>query len=229
MNSGTCQRRLYRRIGRSSGPFRNGRSGHPLLDEIGEVPLPMQAKLLRVLQERELERVGDTRTRHVDVRILAATNRDLKQEVDAGRFREDLYYRLSVFPLHVPAARAPRGHSQIGRPLHRAERQADEPPIPRLTQAALSQLTAHTWPGNVRELQNVVERAVILSQGRTLEIQLQSAPAPSPKMLSASAPSASTVATRQELKRQEQENIAQALQLAKGKILDQTVPPSCWV
>jgi len=201
------------------GRFEMADHGTLFLDEIGEVPLPMQAKLLRVLQEGEFERVGDTHTRHVDVRILAATNRDLKQEVEAGRFRQDLYYRLSVFPLHIPPLRERREDIPklavhfIAQSAKRMNRRS-----PRLTQAALSQLAAHNWPGNVRELQNVVERAVILSQGRTLDIHLQSAPSRAPEVPSAPAPSASQVATRQEWRRQERENIAQALRLTKGKI-----------
>ncbi|MEK6804977.1 MAG: sigma 54-interacting transcriptional regulator [Nitrospirota bacterium] len=201
------------------GRFEMADHGTLFLDEIGEVPLPMQAKLLRVIQEREFERVGDTRTRNVNVRVVAATNRDLKQEVEAGRFRQDLYYRLSVFPLHIPPLRERREDIPklaihfVAQSAKRMNRRA-----PRLTQAVLSQLAAHNWPGNVRELQNVVERAVILSQGRTLDIHLQSAPSRAPEVPSAPTPPASQVATRQEWRRQERDNITQALRLAKGKI-----------
>lgn len=201
------------------GRFEMADHGTLFLDEIGEVPLPMQAKLLRVIQEREFERVGDIRTRHVDVRILAATNRDLKREVDAGRFRQDLYYRLSVFPLHIPPLRERREDIPklaahfIAQSAKRMNRR-----VPRLTQGVLSQLAAHSWPGNVRELQNVVERAVILSQGRTLDIHLPSSPSRAPGVPLAPAPPASQVATRQEWKRHERENIAEALRLAKGKV-----------
>jgi transcriptional regulator with GAF, ATPase, and Fis domain len=129
----------------------------------------MQAKLLRVLQEQELERIGDTRTRRVNVRIIAATNRDLRKEVDAGHFRQDLFYRLSVFPIEVPPLRERRedipllaAHfvRQSARRMNRAN--------PKIDQAALAELAAYDWPGNVRELQNTVERAVILSQGGAL-------------------------------------------------------------
>ncbi len=201
------------------GRFEMADRGTLFLDEIGEVPLPMQAKLLRVLQEGEFERVGDTRTRYVDVRILAATNRDLKQEVEAGRFRQDLYYRLSVFPLHIPPLRERREDIPklavhlIAQSAKRMNRRA-----PRLTQAALSQLTAHTWPGNVRELQNVVERAVILSQGGPLRIPLQSSPARESSVPSPPSFPAARLATREDLKRQERENITQALRLTKGRI-----------
>ena len=145
------------------GRFELADGGTLFLDEIGEVPLAMQAKLLRVLQEQEIERVGDTRTRKVNVRIIAATNRDLKKEVEAGRFRQDLFYRLSVFPIEIPPLRERRDDivplathfvKQTARRMNR--------PAPRVTQATLTQLTAHDWAGNVRELQNAVERAVIL-------------------------------------------------------------------
>lgn len=199
------------------GRFEMADRGTLFLDEIGEVPLSMQAKLLRVLQEGEFERVGDLRTRPVDVRIVAATNRDLKREIEAGRFREDLYYRLSVFPVHIPPLRERREDIPklalhfIAQSAQRMNRR-----VPRVTQAVLSQLAAHDWPGNVRELQNVVERAVILSQGSALRIPLQSSPArsvPSPLP-----PPAARLATREDLKRQERENIMQALRLTKGKI-----------
>ncbi|HRC44725.1 MAG TPA: sigma 54-interacting transcriptional regulator, partial [Nitrospira sp.] len=151
------------------GRFELADRGTLFLDEIGEVPLPMQAKLLRVLQEGEFERVGDTRTRKVNVRIVAATNRDLKREVEAGRFREDLFYRLSVFPIHIPPLRERRedipalARHFIARSAQRLNRRT-----PRLTPAVSSLLVGHDWPGNVRELQNVVERAVILAQGGPL-------------------------------------------------------------
>jgi transcriptional regulator with GAF, ATPase, and Fis domain len=123
----------------------------------------MQAKLLRVLQERELERVGDTRTRKVNVRIIAASNRNLKKEVDEGRFRQDLFYRLSVFPIEVPPLRERREDvvplavhfiRQSARRMNRRE--------PQISKAALDQLASYHWPGNVRELQNTIERAIIL-------------------------------------------------------------------
>lgn len=199
------------------GRFEVADRGTLFLDEIGEVPLAMQAKLLRVLQEGEFERVGDLRTRSVDVRIIAATNRDLKREVEAGRFREDLYYRLSVFPIHIPPLRERREDIPklalhfIAQSAQRMNRR-----VPRVTQAMLSQLAAHDWPGNVRELQNVIERAVILSQGSALRIPLQSSPARS--VTSPPFPPAARLATREDLKRQERENITQALRLTKGRI-----------
>src|SRR5262249_59462340 len=135
-------------------------------DEIAEVPLSMQPKLLRVLQEKELERVGETRPRKVDVRIVAATNRNLAQEVEAGRFRADLFYRLNVFPIENPPLRERREDVPVlaehfvqaaARRLHRQP--------PRLGEAALRQLAAREWPGNIPQLQNVIQRAVVLAGG----------------------------------------------------------------
>jgi two-component system response regulator AtoC len=155
--------------GDKAGLFEQANGGTLLLDEIGELPVPLQAKLLRVLQEGEIRRVGDQRTRKVDVRVLAATARDLEAEAQAGRFREDLFYRLNVVAIHLP-------------PL--AERRADIAPLARhfvarlgqrfgrplaLSEAAVAWLEARDWPGNVRELENAIERAVVLSGKETLE------------------------------------------------------------
>lgn len=189
------------------------------LDEISEVPLAMQPKLLRVLQERELERVGDTRTRKVNVRLIAATNRDLKKEVDAGRFCQDLFYRLSVFPIEVPPLRerrddlaplAARFQAQSARRMNR--------PAPRITQAALSQLAAHDWPGNVRELQNTIERAVILSRAGPLRFDPAGSDATDPTRARTYTASKSALLTRDELKRQERDAIAAALKQTAGRI-----------
>ena len=145
------------------GRFELADGGTLFLDEIGEVPLAMQAKLLRVLQEQELERIGDIHTRKVDVRVIAASNRDLTREVDEARFRQDLYYRLRVFPIEVPPLRerrediAPLAAHFIRQSAMRMHR-----PEPRITEAALAQLSSYHWPGNVRQLQNVIERSIIL-------------------------------------------------------------------
>jgi PAS domain S-box-containing protein len=201
------------------GRFELADGGTLFLDEIGEAPLAMQAKLLRVLQEQELERVGDTRTRKVDVRIIAATSRDLKKEVDAGRFREDLFYRLSVFPIQIPPLRERRDDipplaahfvKQSARRMNR--------PAPRITQATISQLTAHDWPGNVRELQNAVERAVILSQSGVLRFELAESIAIDAPLAPTHPLSKSALLTRDELKRQERDSIATALKQTGGKI-----------
>ena len=200
------------------GRFELADGGTLFLDEIGEIPLPMQAKLLRVLQEQEIERVGDTRTRKINVRIIAATNRDLKKEVEAGRFRQDLFYRLSVFPIEVPPLRerrddiAPLAAHFVKQTARRMNR-----PLPRVTQATMSQLAAHDWPGNVRELQNAVERAVILSQGRPLRFELPEGKAAAPR--ASEAPVLATLMlTRDELKRHERESICAALKHSAGKI-----------
>jgi len=148
--------------------------GTLFLDEVGDIPVEVQPKLLRVLQEREFERVGSTRPVHVDVRIVAATNRDLGRMVEEGTFRSDLYYRLNVFPITVPPLRdraedipelARHFVAQCARRMGR--------PAPAIPQAALDALTRWNWPGNIRELQNVIERAVILSSGSTLVLPLQ--------------------------------------------------------
>jgi transcriptional regulator with GAF, ATPase, and Fis domain len=143
------------------------------LDEVGEIPLSLQGKLLRVLQEGEFERVGEGRTRKVDVRIIAATNKNLAEEVRNGRFREDLYYRLNVFPIEITPLRehkkdipllAAHFIVEISKRLNR--------PAPQLTKANLMDLMAHGWPGNIRELQNVIERALILSPSGRLRFDL---------------------------------------------------------
>jgi len=155
------------------GRFQLADGGTIFLDEIGEIPLSLQSKLLRVLQESEYERVGDETTHTVDVRIIAATNRDLEQAVEEGRFREDLYYRLSVFPIDVPPLRE-RGDDVVQIASHFLDRICKDFGNRPLTlsrqQAAL--LKRYNWPGNVRELKNVIERAVILSQGKVLRLDL---------------------------------------------------------
>ncbi len=202
-----------------TGRFELADHGTLFLDEIGELPLAMQAKLLRVLQERELERVGDTRTRTVDVRIIAATNRDLKQEVEAGRFRQDLFYRLSVFPIECPPLRERREDiPQLALYFVKKSAQRLKRPTPPVTQAALSQLSAHRWPGNVRELQNVVERAVILWQGGALRFHVEASDQREVAAPPAEARASSRLLTREDLKRLERESIALALEQAGGKV-----------
>jgi transcriptional regulator with GAF, ATPase, and Fis domain len=156
-----------------AGRFEAADGGTLFLDEIGEVPLDLQAKLLRVLQEKRYERVGDDRTRRADVRIVGATNRDLKREAAAGRFREDLYYRLSVFPIQVAPL---RDRKEDIPPLakHFIELSVRElrSPKPRLTRAGIAKLQSYDWPGNIRELRNVIDRAVILARGGALDFDL---------------------------------------------------------
>ena len=154
------------------GLFEAANSGTLLLDEIGEVPPAMQVKLLRVLQEREVRRVGENKARAVNVRVLAATNRDLVEEIRAARFRQDLYYRLRVVELHVPPLRERRDDIL---PLARtfvaasAERMGRKPLS--LSPAAAQQLLRHDWPGNVRELENAIERAAVLATSQRIEVE----------------------------------------------------------
>jgi len=156
-----------------AGRFEAAEGGTLFLDEIGEVPLELQGKLLRALQDKCYERVGEDRTRRADVRIIAATNRDLKREAAGGRFREDLYYRLNVFPIQV----APLRDRTEDIPLlakHFIELSMKELGVakPRLTRAGIVQLQSYDWPGNIRELRNVIERAVIRARGGALDFDL---------------------------------------------------------
>jgi len=151
-------------IAHKTGRFELAHNGTLFLDEVGDIPLELQAKLLRVLQEREFERLGSIKTHKVDVRLIAATHRDLAAMVKQGTFREDLYYRLNVFPIHVPALR--QRPEDIPKLLwhftalygRRMNKRIDEVPS-----ETMDALVRYRWPGNVRELQNFVERAVILS------------------------------------------------------------------
>jgi transcriptional regulator with GAF, ATPase, and Fis domain len=155
------------------GRFELADGGTLFLDEVGEIPLDLQSKLLRVLQEGQFERVGDERTRTVRVRLITATNRDLLAEAKAGRFRLDLYYRLSVFPIEVPPLRErPEDIGVLAEHfLQQAARRLGVP-RPRLTRLHVQELRSYDWPGNVRELQNVIERAVILARGGALQFDL---------------------------------------------------------
>ena len=200
------------------GRFELADGGTLFLDEIGEVPLAMQAKLLRVLQEQELERVGDTRTRKVNVRVIAASNRNLKKEVDEGRFRQDLFYRLSVFPIEVPPLRERREDIAplVAHFIRQSARRMNRPE-PQISKAALDQLGSYDWPGNVRELQNTVERAIILWREGPLTFDLPASPAA--KILANSQTSRNAaLLTRDELKRQEREAIINALKQTNGKV-----------
>ena len=144
------------------GRFQLANGGTLFLDEVGDIPLDLQGKLLRVLQEGRIERVGDDATRRVDVRVIAATNRDLQADIAAGRFRKDLYFRLSVFPIEVlPLRDRPEDIPLLAQ--HFYDRFCAQMRRPRrvLTPASLALLVRYAWPGNVRELQNVVERAII--------------------------------------------------------------------
>ncbi|MGJ3522442.1 sigma-54-dependent transcriptional regulator [Nitratidesulfovibrio sp. D1] len=151
---------------RREGRFQAADRGTIFLDEIGETSLPMQAKLLRAIQEREIQRVGSDQTLRVDVRILAATNRDLKAEVEAGRFRQDLYYRLNVVTLHIPPLRERvEDIPPLAGHFLRRFTEKNGKPVKGFTPQAMDRLLKHGWPGNVRELENTVERAVVLLVG----------------------------------------------------------------
>ena len=161
-------------ITRKPGRFELADKGTLFLDEVGDIPLELQAKLLRVLQEREFERLGSTRTQQVDVRVVAATHRDLKQMVAEGTFRSDLYYRLHVFPLSVPPLRDRREDIPlIVRHFVDKYSQRMNRHIETISSRAWEALINYAWPGNVRELQNLIERAVILSLGTSLRAPLQ--------------------------------------------------------
>jgi transcriptional regulator with GAF, ATPase, and Fis domain len=153
------------------GRFELADKGTLFLDEIGDLPLDVQATLLRVLEEGEFERVGSSQTRRVDVRVVAATHRNLEAAVEAGRFREDLYYRLGVFLINLPPLRLRR--EDIPRLvwcfIERRQRQLNRH-VERIEQAVMAALQEHTWPGNVRELENVIERALIRSRTGVLEL-----------------------------------------------------------
>ncbi|MEP7363596.1 MAG: sigma 54-interacting transcriptional regulator [Acidobacteriota bacterium] len=158
------------------GRFQLADGGTLFLDEVGEIPIELQGKLLRVLQEGEFERVGEDRTRQVNVRIIAATNRDLRKEVDAGHFRLDLFYRLSVFPIDVPPLRDRREDIPI-LASHFLKRLDPKNGAPlQLRKGQMDQLVAYDWPGNVRELQNVIERGMILAKNGVLHLDLGPAP-----------------------------------------------------
>jgi len=156
---------IAQRIGR----FEAANRGTLFLDEIGDIPLVLQPKLLRVLQEQEFERLGSCRTLRVDVRVIAATNRDLSSMVDKREFRNDLFYRLNVFPILLPPLRerrediAPLTHHFVNKVAERMRK-----PISSIPQEAMEAMMNHSWPGNVRELQNFLERAVILAEGGVL-------------------------------------------------------------
>jgi transcriptional regulator with GAF, ATPase, and Fis domain len=203
------------------GRFQLADGGTIFLDEVGEIPLDLQSKLLRVLQESEYERVGDDHTHTVDVRVIAATNRDLEKAVADGSFREDLFYRLSVFPIEVPPLRA-RGDDVLQIATHFLERTCQEFGHRPLTlskqQAAL--LKRYDWPGNVRELKNVIERAVILSRGKVLRLDLAmsdilNAPEPAQPEVEEQR---TDLMTENEVRELERRNTMLALRMAQGRV-----------
>jgi DNA-binding NtrC family response regulator len=164
------------------GKFELADTGTVFLDEIGDVPAAIQVKLLRILQEREFERLGSNVTRHIDVRVIAATNSDLRAALEQGTFREDLYYRLNVVPLNIPPLRERRADIPF-LANHFIRKLAPEAgcQVESITDAAMEKLIAYHWPGNVRELENVIERSLVMATGKQLDvsdIKLEAAPRP---------------------------------------------------
>ncbi len=191
------------------GRFELAHQGTLFLDEVGEIPLELQSKLLRAIQEQELERLGGNRTIRVDVRLIAATNRNLKQMVDEGTFRSDLYYRLHVFPLTVPPLRERKEDIPLLiRYFTQKHAKRMNRPIESIPAGAIEALTRYEWPGNIRELQNVIERSVILSPARVLQIAM-------PEITKSSPPAHR--ANRQE-ESAERERILQALRECDGRV-----------
>jgi len=199
------------------GRFQLADGGTLFLDEVGEIPLDLQSKLLRVLQEGTFERVGEEKTRRANVRLVAATNRDLRREIAAGTFRQDLFFRLSVFPIELPPLRERREDIPLlaRHFINQARRQARCGNL-QLTPGQIQRLQNYDWPGNVRELQNVIERAMILSrcgaQPLNLELILPEAEPASAK------PPVSAFVTQSELEARERANLLAALEAAKWKI-----------
>lgn len=168
-------------IAQKRGRFERAEGGTIFLDEIGELPLAAQARLLRVLQSKEIERVGGTKTLELDIRIIAATNRDLRQMVQQKEFREDLWYRLNVFPIHIPPLRERTEDlaELLQHFIHRKAKELKLPAIPSIAAESMERLLSYSWPGNVRELQNVVERELILHPEGPLSFDgLQQEPLP---------------------------------------------------
>jgi transcriptional regulator with GAF, ATPase, and Fis domain len=206
-----------------AGRFQLADGGTLFLDEIGEVPLDLQSKLLRVLQEGTYERIGDEKTLKTDVRIVAATNRNLKEEVLAKRFREDLFYRLNVFPIEVPPLRHRIEDipSLATRFLNQAASKLNLP-LPQFTKANMIELQSYDWPGNVRELQNVIERAVITSRSGKLAFNLTEGANANGRRAKEERRRASDaekpVLTEDEMKQRDRENLLNALHQSGWKI-----------
>jgi DNA-binding NtrC family response regulator len=190
-------------VAQKIGRFELAHGGTLFLDEVGDIPLELQPKLLRVLQEQEFERLGSARTIHVDVRLIAATNRDLAQMVSDKQFREDLYFRLNVFPIRIPPLRERAGDVRL-LAQHYVDKYAQRmhKRIETIPEEAMNALCAYSWPGNIRELQNLIERAVILTRENALQIQTKDLSGPEPI-------AASAAGTLEEVER---ERILQALQ-----------------
>ncbi len=202
------------------GRFQLADNGTIFLDEVSEIPLELQSKLLRVLQEGEFERVGDDVTRGVDVRVIAATNRNLEKQIVDGKFREDLFYRLSVFPIDVPPLRE-RGDDIIHLAAHYLQRTCINfgRESMQLTRSQADMLLNYNWPGNVRELKNVIERAVILSPRNVLRLDLSmSNPGADFRQADATGPSEGQILTETDLREFQKNNLLAALKQTDWKV-----------
>lgn len=213
------------------GRFEAATGGTLFLDEVGELPLELQGKLLRVLQEGTYERVGEVEPRRTDLRLIAATNRDLLADATVGHFRQDLYYRLSVYPILLPALRDRREDipELAAHLLDRICRRLHKPPH-KLTPEHIAELSGRDWPGNVRELHNVLERAVISSAGGELDlpeadVQRRAPPVSAwisaiegPRPTRAAGPPADAVVTDAEMRHRDRENLRRALEQCRGRI-----------
>ena len=202
------------------GRFEMADGGTLFLDEVGEIPLKLQSKLLRVLQEGSYERVGDGRTRKVNVRVVSATNRDLVAESAAGRFRQDLFYRLNVFPVEIPPLRNRKEDiPMLARHFLAISAKRLRRPLLRLSKKNVQMLKNYSWPGNVRELENVIERAVITSLGKELRLYL-------PEETSADdiveadllVPNSKKIMTEQEIRTLEKENLMAILEMTRWRV-----------
>ncbi|PKM44453.1 MAG: hypothetical protein CVV05_11965 [Gammaproteobacteria bacterium HGW-Gammaproteobacteria-1] len=206
-------------VGDRAGRFELADGGTLFLDEIGEIPLELQGKLLRVLQEQQFERVGESVTRRVDVRIIAATNRDLKQEVEARCFREDLYFRLNVFPIvSIPLRERLEDIPILAAHFLKLACHKFGKPGMQLTRGDIERMAAYHWPGNIRELINVIERAVILSQEGRLHLDFSSGERPAAGARARPDRLGQGIHTAAELRRQEVANLTAALEHCNGKI-----------
>ncbi len=211
--------------GDRAGRFELADGGTLFLDEVGELPIEQQGKLLRVLQEQQFERVGDTRTINVDVRVIAATNRELRHSIMEQRFREDLYFRLAVFPIHsVPLRNRAEDIPVLASLfLNRAVEKLNRSISPQLTVANIGQLQAYDWPGNIRELENVIERAVILARDGRLVFDLPNSESSAASSLlepagGDNAPKTSAIVKRADLQQLEAQAILTALEKCAGKV-----------
>ena len=201
------------------GRFELANGGTLFLDELGEIPLELQAKLLRVLQEGRFERVGEDRTRSVDVRVIAATNRDLDAEVARGAFREDLFYRLNVFPIEsVPLRQRRDDIPLLATHILRTCAARLGRPVPQLTRGGIAQLLDYDWPGNVRELENVIERAVILGQDGKLSFHIPGSQGRRIAAVPAADALGASLLTDEERRDRDRANIRDALRACDGRV-----------